>query len=130
LSGPLIDPAIPTQTISLAIALNGGALDQELKKSDEPFENVGDVTPEEIATAGDSGNRGKDIVYWLSCQALKTEKDFFKGTLLINGFYFAHDEEKPFSLFSPANLFTPTQGVDLQKPITGKPYHLFRRPAG
>ena len=130
LSGPLIDPAVPIQTISLAIALNDGTLDRELTESDEPFEEIGDVPPQEIATVSDSGNSGKDIVYWLSCQAVRTQKDFFQGTLLINGFYFAHDEEKPFSLFGPANPFAPTQGVDLHKPKKEKPYHLFRNPVG
>lgn len=130
LSGPLLDPAIPIQTISFAIALNDGALDKKLGESVKPFEEVGDVAPQEIATVRESGNSGRDIVYWLSCQAVRTQKDVFQGTLLVNGFYFAHDEEKPFSLFRPANLFSPTQGVDLQKPIREKPYHLFRRPVG
>lgn len=130
LSGPLIDPAIPNQTISFAIALNGGPLDRKLKESDQPLETVRDVVPEEISRVRDSGNSGRDIAYWLSCQAARTQKDVFQGTLLINGFYFAHDEEKPLSLFRPANLFAPTQGVDLQKPRREKPYHLFRRPSG
>lgn len=85
--------------------------------------------PSLIATVSESGNTGKDIVYWLSCKAQRIGKDVFKGTLLVNGFYFAHDEEKPFSLFRPANMFGPTEGVDLQKPIREKPYNkLFRGP--
>ncbi|HYI93279.1 MAG TPA: hypothetical protein VEX68_07030 [Bryobacteraceae bacterium] len=129
LSGPLIDPDIPNQTIALALALNDGELDRKLKASDEPFEKVS-TAAQEIATVSRSGNSGKDIVYWLSCEAVRAQKDVFQGTLLINGFYFAHDEEKPFSLFRPANLFAPTQGVGLQKPLRKKPYHLFRRPSG
>jgi hypothetical protein len=128
LSGPLIDPKIPNQTISLALALNGGDLDKKLKISDQPFEGLND-TANSIATVSESGNSGRDIVCWLSCKAVRTGTDVFKGTLLVNGFYFAHDEEKPFSLFRPANLFAPTQGVTLQKPKRNA-YPLFRRPSG
>jgi hypothetical protein len=130
LSGPLIDPAIPNQTISCAVALNGGTVDEKLKKSEEPFGNLR-AKPEEIARISTFGNSGKDIVYWLSCKAARTEKDIFRGTLLVNGFYFAHDEEKPFSLFrpaEPANLFGATEGVALHKPRRKQPYELFRRP--
>jgi hypothetical protein len=128
LSGPLIDPKIPNQTISLALALNGGDLDNELMGSDQPFETA-KATVNSIATTSKLGNRGRDIVYWLSCKAVRSGKGFFKGTLLVNGFYFAHDEEQPFSLFRPANLFAPTQGVTLQKPKRNA-YPLFRRPSG
>ncbi|HKO95415.1 MAG TPA: hypothetical protein VJU86_00375 [Pyrinomonadaceae bacterium] len=128
LSGPLIDPDIAIQTISFALALNGGGLDQKLKASDKPFEELS-ADQKGIPTVSEVETSGKNIVYWLSCKAVRTQKDIFKGTLLVNGFYFGHDEEKPFSLFRPANLFAPTQGVDLQKPKREKPYHLFRSPS-
>jgi hypothetical protein len=127
LSGPLIDPNIPNQTIHFALALNGGDLDKELKTSAKPFEEARS-TPQLIATVSENRNTGRDIVYWLSCKAQKTEAKVFKGTMLVNGFYFAHDEEKPLSLFRPSNMFGPTEGVDLQKPEREKPYKLFRGP--
>lgn len=133
LSGPLIDPNIPKQTIHFALALNGGTLDKKLKekpKENEPVETFDkvDVTPMPIASVSESGNKGADIVYWLSCKAQRTDAEVFKGTLLVNGFYFAHDEEKPLGLFLPGNMFGPSAGVDLQKPIREKPYKLFRGP--
>ena len=129
LSGPLIDPHIPKQTISLAIARNGSELDEKLKNSDKPFEKVSADAKGTTAVSKVKCN-GTDNVYWLSCQAKRTGKDVFKGTLLVNGFYFAHDEEKPLGLFRPGNLFGLTQGVSLQKPTRQKPYPLFRRPSG
>lgn len=128
LSGPLIDPQIPNQTITFAIALNGGELDNKLKKTNEPLEKLS-ADEKGTPTVSKVGCSGTDNVYWLSCQAVRTRKDIFRGTLLVNGFYFAHDEEKPFSLFLPANLFALTQGVAVQKPKRD-PYHLFRRPSG
>jgi len=131
LSGPLIDPQIPKQTISFAIALNDGELDKKLKESNESFEDVKfDGELNKIATVEESENSGKDIVYWLSCLAERTQDVDFKGTLFVNGFYFTHDEERPFSLFRTSNMFGLTQGVDLQKPQHEKPYRLFRRPFG
>lgn len=127
LSGPLIDPTIPDQTILFAIARSGGELDKALKESKEPFDTI-TVKPKLIAEVSELGNSGADIVYWVSCEARRAGEEVFRGTLLVNGFYFAHDEERPLSLFRPPSMFAPTEGVDLQKPQRTKPYDLVRGP--
>lgn len=127
LSGPLIDPNIPKQTICFAIARNGGALDEELKTSNGTFDKL-KLVPEEIASTGKMSNAGDEIVYWLSCKAERTKEGSFKGTLLVNGFYFAHDEERPLSLFGDSSLFALSAGISLQKPARKPPYKLFRGP--
>lgn len=131
LSGPLIDPHIPIQTISFALALNDGELDKKLKdkESKETFDKVS-VKPGKIATVSELGNSGADIVYWLSCKATRTQEETFKGTLLVNGFYFAHDEESPLGLFRSGSMFALTRGVSLQKPKRQEPYtDLIRDPS-
>ena len=130
LSGPLIDPDIPNQTVLFAIALSGGELDRALldrtpQESTRPFDEV-TLKPQPIAWVSSQGNKGANIVYWVSCKAQRSGEEVFKGTLLVNGFYFAHDEEKPFSLFRRSNMFAPTEGVDLQKPERMEPYNLVR----
>lgn len=137
LSGPLIDPKIPKQTVCFAIAEDGSTLDEELKTTTIPFEHLKGakgIKLKEIAKVGTLTNEGANIVCWFSAKAEresgKAPTDAFRGTLFVNGFYFAHDKEKPFSLFNPArpaNMFGQTEGIDIQKPER-KTYQLFRGP--
>ena len=139
--GPLIDPGIPNQTIRFAIAKVNSKLDNELStiSSDDSFEDVANTiaTPEAIAVPDgkvqyEDNFQGSDIAYWLSLKANRRESDreTFAGTMLINGFYFAHDPEPQASLFGsdPTNFAAITQRTSIFKTNYAKPDKTFREP--
>lgn len=140
IGGPLIDPTLPNQTIRFALAKNGGQLDTKLKAI-QPRETFQDVAAnvnkvEQIATAGprevnDETFKGSDLVYWVSIQANREKYDaHFSGSLLINGFYFGHDQEPAASLFgsTPTNFAAITKGTSALRPAYTHPVKLFREP--
>lgn len=140
IGGPLIDPKIPNQTIQFAVALNGSKLDQSLLSiaKEKSFVEVAQSLSSAEETAKrlpDEGNQdrytGSDIVYWLSLKA--TREDFkkpFRGTLMINGFYFAHERELPFRFLGDerTNFAAITKGTSAHRPAYSNPVKLFREP--
>lgn len=140
LGGPLIDPRLSNQTIQFALALNGGDFDKALLAIDskKSFEDIakaqGDakrIATELTQTGNEEKFTGSDIVYWLSLKAHR--EDFakpFRGTLLINGFYFAHDREPEASFLgdTPTSFSAITKGTSSYRPAYTSPVKVFREP--
>jgi hypothetical protein len=140
IGGPLIDPGLPDQTIQFAIAKRDGALDKAILGLD-PKQDFVDVAstipkPQEIAkekpqTGNVESFDGGDIVYWLSLRADRNKsEEIFRGSLLINGFYFAHSPEPDASFLgsTPTNFAAITQNTSYFNPPYKKPVKVFRKP--
>lgn len=138
--GPLIDPGLPNQTIQFGLAKFDSTLHTALRTidADKSFvkiasglssSEVQQIAVPEVQTANEENFKGSDIVYWLS---IKAEREagapIFRGSLLINGFYFAHDLEPDASLFGskPTNFAAITKGTSMYRPPYVPPVKFFR----
>jgi len=92
--GALVDPGIPRQNLKFAVTKSDIAADQARTsyESMRDFENafyLARLNPEDV-----SG--GSDLVFWLSFEVFRDPSKLdepFKGTLFVNGFYFAHNQD-------------------------------------
>jgi hypothetical protein len=100
--GPLLDPALPVQTLRFAIAKRRDDRDPDLvdlaqlshRHFSELFHTRDNPPPEYISLPDQNRNEGTDLALWLSVEVEATP--FFTGTLLPHGFFFAHDPEPSF----------------------------------
>lgn len=141
IGGPLIDPGLPEQTIRFAVAKVDSSLDKGLKTISgyTSFVDLAKklITPEVIAKEAkkhkyEDNYEGSDIVYWLSIKAYrdKMQVNTFSGTLLINGFYFAHDPEPEASWkgSEPTNFAAVTQKTSIDNTNNTTRNKIFREP--
>lgn len=140
IGGPLIDPGLPDQTIQFALALRDGKLDKailDIAPTDDfvevakAIQTPGETAKETLQTGNEEYFKGSDIVYWLSLQARRNDSGtIFRGSLLINGFYFAHSPEPEASFFgdTPTNFAAITKGTSIFNPPYDPPVKLLRKP--
>lgn len=140
IGGPLIDPGLPDQTIEFAILKRDSTLDKaildiapadDFVKVAHTIENPEVIAKEKPQTGNVESFEGGDIVYWLSLQADRNDSnEIFRGSLLINGFYFAHSPEPEASFLgsTPTNFAAITKSTSYFNPPYKKPVKVFRKP--
>jgi hypothetical protein len=104
--GPLLDPALPLQTLRFAIAKHRDDRDPDqiepAKLSQRHFSQLfmqDNPRPDRISDPDSNRYQGADLVMWLSVEVEVEEAPFktLSGTLLPHGFFFAHSPEPSFS---------------------------------
>jgi hypothetical protein len=108
-NGPLIDPKLPRQTITIGVRNPDPGLAALLADQDQMDEAARVESPANQLRP----ERGQIVLQHY--RAERAAEGTFGGTFMINGIYFAHSPELGFGppITGPSNPFAPTQGVEL-----------------